>query len=300
MPTLRRGGFCGRGVMLRSAPKIYGNYHAYNNQHKREPRSPFTRVSINIESYSISAIAMIDSGCSITIIPSHLIPRDLRGHMSTTSVEIAGIQGSIHASEEVLCDITVSEIESLSFKEIRVLVVSVHIPLLLGQDILSHKSVKEYSIDNANNAITFTRIMGVGEVTHEAALIPKAEEITHQHVAVTSVISPRNVDSLPQKLKWLQEHMNVQLPQHPNRDELEQVADLLIDYQDIIGTEGSEKGTFIRPVRIPMTGASKSQKQHPIAQVMEADVNAEIQRMLSEGIIELCKDPKGFNSLSSQ
>ena len=28
---------------------------------------------------------------------------------------------------------------------------------------------------------------------------------------------------------------------------------------------------------------------------MEADVNAEIQRMLSEGIIELCKDAKGFN-----
>ena len=228
--------FRGRGVMLRSAPKIYGNHRAYNNQRKRGPRSPFTRVSISIESHSISAIAMIVSGCSVTIIPSHLIPRDLRGHVSATSVEIASMQGSIQASAEVLCDITVGEIESPSFKEIRILVVSVDIPLLLGQDILSHKSVKEYSIDYANNAITFTCIMGVGEVTHKAALITEAEEITHQHVAVTSVISPRNVDSLPQKLKWLQVHMNVQLPQHPNRDELERVADLLIDYQDIIGT----------------------------------------------------------------
>ena len=215
MPPLRRGGFSawrGRGVMIRSAPKIHGNHHGYNNQHQRGLRSPFTRVSINIESHSISVIAMIDSGCSVTIIPSHLIPRDLRGHMSATSVERAGIPGSIHASAEVLCDITVGEIESPSFKEIRVLVVSVDIPLLLGQDILSHESVKEYSIDTANNAITFTRIMGVGEVTHKAALITEAEEINHQHVAVISVISPRNVDSLLQKLKWLQEHMNVQLP----------------------------------------------------------------------------------------
>ena len=267
--------------MLQSMPKIHGNHHVYNNQHKRGQHSPFIRISINIESHSISTIAMIDSGYSVTIIPSHLIPRDLRGHMSTTSVEIAYIQGSIHASAEVLCDIMVDEIESLSFKEIRVLAVSVNIPLLLGQDILSHKSVKEYSIDNANHAIIFTRIMGVGEVTHKASLITEAEEIIHQRVAVTSVISPRNVDSLPQKLKLLQEHINVQLPQHLNRDELERVADLQIDYQDIIGTEGSEKGTFIS-----VDTHDCSLQKSKTTQAMEADVNAEIQRMLSEGIIE--------------
>ena len=83
---------------------------------------------------------------------------------------------------------------------------------------------------------------------------------------------------------------------HPNRDELEATADLLIRYTDIIGTENGIKGTFIRAVRIPTNGQSRAQKQHPVAQALEADIDAEIKRMATEGIIESCTHPRGFNS----
>ena len=85
-------------------------------------------------------------------------------------------------------------------------------------------------------------------------------------------------------------------PNHPNRDELENVTDLLLRYIDILGTENGEKGTFIKPDRIPTNGQSRSQRQHPVAQALEADVNDEIDYMAAEGIIETCHDPKGFNS----
>ena len=91
--------------------------------------------------------------------------------------------------------------------------------------------------------------------------------------------------------------MGPSLPNHPNRDELEATADLFIRYADIIGTENGIKGTFIRAVCILSNGQSRVPKQHLVAQALEADINAEIKRMASEGIIESCTNPRGFNSL---
>ena len=102
--------------------------------------------------------------------------------------------------------------------------------------------------------------------------------------------------TLNQKLHWLKQTIGLSLPDHHSRSELEATADLLISYADILGTDDNRKGTFIKPIRIPTNGQSRSQKQHPIAQALEDDVDAEIARMASEGVIEPCNDPKGFNS----
>ena len=90
--------------------------------------------------------------------------------------------------------------------------------------------------------------------------------------------------------------MGLSLPNHPNHDELEATADLLIRYADIIGTENDMKGPFIRAVRIPINGQSRALKQHPVAQALEADIDAEIKCMATESIIESCTNPRGFNS----
>ena len=102
--------------------------------------------------------------------------------------------------------------------------------------------------------------------------------------------------TLNQKLHWLKQTVGLSLPDHHSRSELEATADLLISYADILGTDDNRRGTFIKPIRIPTNGQSRSQKQHPIAQALEDDVDAEIARMASEGVIEPCNDPKGFNS----
>ena len=85
--------------------------------------------------------------------------------------------------------------------------------------------------------------------------------------------------------------MVLSLPNHPNHDELEATADLLIRYADIIGTENSIKGTFIRVVHISTNSQSRAPKQHPVAQALEADIDAEIKCMATEGIIESCTKP---------
>ena len=90
--------------------------------------------------------------------------------------------------------------------------------------------------------------------------------------------------------------MGLSLPNHPNRDELEATADLHIRYADIIGTENGIKCTFIRAVCIATNSQSRVQKQYPVAQALKADIYAEIKRMATEGIIESCTNPRGFNS----
>ena len=50
------------------------------------------------------------------------------------------------------------------------------------------------------------------------------------------------------------------------------------------------------PYAYQPTASPGAKKQHPIAQALEDDVDAEIARMASEGVIEPCNDPKGFNS----
>ena len=89
--------------------------------------------------------------------------------------------------------------------------------------------------------------------------------------------------------------MGLLLPNHPNHDELEATADLLFRYTNIIGTENGIKGTFIRAVRISTNGQSRAQKQDPVAQALEADIDAKIKRLATEGIIESCTNPRGFN-----
>ena len=66
------------------------------------------------------------------------------------------------------------------------------------------------------------------------------------------------------KLHWLKRNTRLTLPNHPNRDQLENVSDLLLRYVDILGTENGEKYTFVMPVRIPTNGQSCNQRQYLI------------------------------------
>lgn len=47
------------------------------------------------------------------------------------------------------------------------------------------------------------------------------------------------------------------------------------------------------PIHLPINGQSHIQKQHPISQALEADINAEIACIANKGIIQFSDDPKG-------
>lgn len=285
------------------SPCPYVSHHTFNFQGLAH-HSPLVQSTFNFRDITFSGVAMLDSGCSTCIVPISRLPREAKKLMTRSDVVVKGINGSTTALGELTCDITIGSQDSPTFRKVNVLVTTQITPILIGQNILRHNTLDSYLIDNQNATIEFRCTLSSGYTTHTAAIIsPSSSPNDPAYGAQADIIQNQptmelqpNIQTLDQKLTWLKHNTGLSLPNHPNRDELEATANLLIRYADIIGTESSSKGTFIRPFRIPTNGQSRSQKQHPIAQALEADVDTEIKRMADEGIIENCSDPKGFNS----
>ena len=106
---------------------------------------------------------------------------------------------------------------------------------------------------------------------------------------------PALLTTLTDKLKWLKDELNLHLD-HDNRGELEQFADVLIEYRAVFGVGDDNLGTFPHEVEIPTNGESRSAKPHNIPHAHQKIITAEIEKMLKAGFIELCEDPKGFSS----
>ena len=248
---------------------------------------------------------MLDSGCTTCIIPISRLPKEAKKHVTHSDVHIKGINGSITALGELHCNINIRNCDSPIFEDINELVTTQDTSILIGPNILAHNTLDSNIIDNQNATVEFRRTLESGYTVHTAAQIIPASTSPHgpAYGALTihnnnqPTIGPLpNIQTLDQKLNWLKRSVGLLLPNHPNRDELEATADILIRYADIIGTEYGIKGTFIRAVRIPTNGQSRAQKQHPVAQALKADIDAEIKCMVTEGIIESCINPRGFNS----
>lgn len=280
------------------------HHHIFNFHQHSAQKSPFVNTHFMIEGATFSDISMLDSGCSTCIMPVSRIPEEIRRRITPSNVHVRGINGSIHILGELNCGIAIGNHDSPRFDGINMLITSAISPILIGQSILGHSTLDSYTIDHQKSTIEFRRTLASTPITHTAAILPAltqkipADDTTfgaHTIDHPTRLTQP-SLKTLNEKLHWLQSNVGVALPNHPNRDELEATADLIIRFADIMGTEKGEKGTFIRPVRIPTNGQSRCQKQHPIAQALEADVDAEIMHMAAREIIEPCKDPKGFNS----
>ena len=229
----------------------------------------------------------MDSGCTTCIIPISRLPEDARRHVSKSNIRVQGIGGNISILGKLTCDITLSDDTSPAFCNIDTLITTSDIPILIGQNILSHHTLLSYTVPLS------TTFHPRKKLTHNLA--HGALTISNEELQATARSSPNGL-TLNQKLHWLKQTVGQSLPDHHNRSELEATADLLISYADILGTNNNRRGTFIKSIRIPTNGQFRSQKQHPTAQVLEDDIDAEIARMASEGVIEPCNDPKGFNS----
>lgn len=86
---------------------------------------------------------------------------------------------------------------------------------------------------------------------------------------------------LQASIMTLEQNTGLSLPNYTNCDKLKNMANLFIQYTDIIGTENGEKGTVIKPFRIPTNGQSHNQKQHQISKALKA--GAEIARIATDG-----------------
>ena len=178
------------------------------------------------------------------------------------------------------------------FKNVRLLVVDVAIPILIGKSLLFHSSMNGFQINKAT--ICFNRKFGKQIMEQK---VPFVGHTTTLKVGSSDEL-PNSFPSLEAKLDWLKTHRSLTLPSsHSKKDELAAVADLLLEFNDCFGYEGSELGTFPDMVRIPTKpGMAKSVRQHPIAKQFQPVVDGEIEKMLANGVIDICPDPKGFNS----
>ena len=285
------------------------HHHTFNVQIQPDLRSPLVQVNLRNNGITFSGVGMLDSGCTTCIIPISRLPEDARRHMSKTNIRFKGIGGNISILGKLTCDITLGDDTSPAFCNVDTLITTSDIPILIGQNILGHHTLLSYTIDNQKATVELARTLPSGKLKHTVPLsttvhprIKPTHNLSHGALTVsneepraTARSSPNGL-TLNQKLHWLKQTVGLSLPDHHSRSELEATADLLISYADILGTDDNRRGTFIKPIRIPTNGQSRSQKQHPIAQALEDDVDAEIARMASEGVIEPCNDPKGFNS----
>ena len=71
---------------------------------------------------------------------------------------------------------------------------------------------------------------------------------------------------------------------HILEDDIEKISDLLMNYQQIIGSEDNQ-GLFTQPITIPTNGESKSIPKNHVPQALEKSVTEEIRKMIKQGII---------------
>ena len=248
--------------------------------------SPFVNVKIQSNVFNLEIPAIVDSGSTVTLIPSNLLTEDELKNLDQTEIKIRGVTpGFSPIIGKAVVDITLG---TTVFTNTEVFITKSAIPILIGTNVIKHESVTKLEVNYAERRMILHRRLSSGLQSHEVELL-KDED------AFKNGLKWSNHINLQDKLEWLKQK-GITLPSTNKKDEIEAVACLLYKFNDILGTEDEEHGTFIRPVRIPTDGSSKSIPVNHVPQAHEADVDKEIQRMLDLEIIEDCSDPKGFNS----
>ena len=81
----------------------------------------------------------------------------------------------------------------------------------------------------------------------------------------------------------------------PNLNQASKFADLCVEKKTIF-RYGGEMDKFLRMVRIPTTGESRAKDQNNIPRAHRNLVEAEIETMLKNDVIEPCPDNEGFKT----
>ena len=99
------------------------------------------------------------------------------------------------------------------------------------------------------------------------------------------------------KVAWLKSNLGVSLAHH-DPEQLLEMAELIFEYKDIFGDESKPEtmGEFPTECSIPTHGRPRAVRVRPVALEMEAVVDAEIAKMLEQGVIEECTSPTSWNS----
>ena len=172
---------------------------------------------------------------------------------------------------------------------------------------LTDDAVKQHFEDHKRGSMVNVNIKSRDQSREAARISSTTTTSTLATPVVTSVDSSHDVTCSTAKEKpppgapfevlkhWLQTVKLVDIPKSSDTAN-QTLVNLLHQYEDVIGTPESKLGSFKKTVRIPTNGESRSRPQFPIAQSLKKPFLEAIQKLRRDGVIEPCKDPKGFNS----
>ena len=231
---------------------------------------------------------MLDSGATISTFPLCRIPQNVRHAIRPTCSTLRGIGGNADLAGEITASIYLGSNSTAPIRDVTILVTRSNNPVLIGQNVLKDDTIRYWHEDNTDGKIKFCRL-GVQPEYHAVEVLSK-EALQNEFNGLSQH------STFKEKSDWLKTNKNVKLPEGFKRHETEALVDLLLKHKDVLGTDDNDPGTFVRSVSLPTNGKSKSVGQFPIAEALREKFDAELAKMESEGIIEPCSDPKGFNS----
>ena len=261
----------------------------------------------------MKAVGLIDSGSTHSLVPARSLPEAILKNLAKSEVTFTGIacQG-IQAVGQFISDINMG---GLILSNVCFHVMPTGCPVLIGQNILRHAAIREYSISHVTSKATiwgksakFSVPLVEGpcrvgyRLLHQVYNCDDAndglepdEEIEYGPPSRDISTDPKTLTNLEDKIRWLKNELEIELD-HPNNDELEQFADLLIENRDVFGVGKNKLGEFPKLVKIPTNGQSRSVKNNHIPEARQQAVCDQIMKMVEDGIIEECPDSQGFSS----
>ena len=202
--------------------------------------------------------------------------------METANLTLTGVGGSARVAGRLMIDVVIDN--QLKLKRVECLVVEEDIPTLIGLDCIEHECVKSVTF-NRDRTVAFS--LSSGQVIKVKRVDCNQPERSVSYHAV-----PNTFKCLKDKVTWINDTLGVHLGGDGGTEQ-EQMANLLVDFNDVFGTE-SNMGCHPRPVRIKTEGPPISARQYPIPQQYQGMVDNEIRSMLKMDVIEAIDDCQGW------
>ena len=252
----------------------------------RNGQSSLVYVSTTIENkemgLAIVADGLIDSGSSISIIPEDILTMVQKEQLTPSNIKLKGVNGdsTCNIIGQLKCSIKLGD----CVFEDQIIHVGKNgsIPVIIGLNVLSGNDVSSYSVDIKRGKLLITRTN---------------PDRNHEIMLQQNYSFPAQIEmSIEEKFEHL-ETKGIQLPKDWDENEKKKVVEILYKHRNVFGSDGEELGTYKTPIRIPTKdGECKAVSGNHVPQALEKAVAADIERMLKIGVIELSKDPKGWNS----
>ena len=230
-------------------------------------------------------VGIIDTGSHYTMVSyNRLIDRQLQS-ITQTKVKVFGVGGAVPVKGQVVVDVVLDD--TFTVKNVTCLVIDQDIPTLVGLNVIENSSVKSYTF-NKDRTIEFTMVSG-------ECLTVKMVDCLNLGPSLSYYAVP-DLPNLASKVKWIRETLGVRIGGYDtDQDKSEQMADLIIKYNDVFGNE-TNMGMYPKPVRIKTAGDPISARQYPIPVKYQALADKEINNMLKLGVIEPIDDCQGWST----